>query len=162
MRNLISKVKGWFTPTEKKKDYLIEGLKPHLRESNQAFFDEMRGSKSNGSGKEVTVKMDVFEEMRNRAFTRTDADFFANCSERAKIMELDPAEIVEHAKQNLKEEFDALPFGRISDGAKEAIIRIVREDAENRAINYVDVLRRKTNEALNHNIQQEMDKEQTA
>jgi hypothetical protein len=158
MRNLISKVKGWFIPSEKKKDYLIEGLKPHLRESNQAFFDEMRGSKSNGSGKEVTVKMDVFEEMRKRAFTRTDADFFANCSERAKIMELDPAEIVEHAKQNLKEEFDALPFGRISDGAKEAIIRIVREDVANRTISHVDALRSKTAEALNRNIQEEIER----
>ena len=158
MRNLISKVKGWLTASEKSKEYPI----PSFEEIDGGIFDKLRESKSNGSGKEVTVKMDVFEEMRKRAFTRTDADFFANCSERAKIMELDPAEIVEHAKQNLKEEFDALPFGRISDGAKEAIIRIVREDAENRAINYVDVLRRKTNEALNHNIQQEMDKEQTA
>lgn len=157
MRNLISKVKDWITPSEKGKEYHI----PSFEEIDGGIFDKLREGKSNGSGKEVTVKMDVFEEMRKRALTRTDADFFANCSERAKIMELDPAEIVEHAKQNLKEEFDALPFGRISDGAKEAIIRIVREDVANQTISHVDALRRKTAEALNHNIQQEMDKEQT-
>jgi hypothetical protein len=151
MRNLISKVKGWFVPSEKKKDYLIEGLKPHLRESNQAFFDEMRGSKSNGSGKEVTVLVDVLNKMNDVTPPSK--------SERAKIMELDPAEIVEHAKQNLKEEFDALPFGRISDEAKEAIIRIVREDVANRTISHVDALRSKTAEALNRNIQREMNKE---
>ena len=125
MRNLISKVKGWFEPSEKKKDYLIEGLAPHLRESNQAFFDEMRGSKSNRSEKEVTVLVDMLNRMND---VRPPSK-----SERAKIMELDPSEIAEHAKQNLKEQFLSLSLSGVSEEAMAEIIRIVKLDIEHQS-----------------------------
>jgi hypothetical protein len=121
MRNLISKVKGWFTPTEKGKEYPI----PSFEEIDGGIFDKLRENKSNGSGKEVTVRMDVLDRM-NEVTPPSK-------SERAKIMELDPTEIVEHAKQNLKEEFDALPFNRISEEAMVEIIRIVKLDIEHQS-----------------------------